>query len=282
MRIFLPTGSPDGLWRVEVSNWSGIGLMVPRGHYSSLRDQGEMQGPGVYVLVGPAETSSHFMRVYVGESDVLRKRLDSHFQQKDFWTRVVVFAAKDSNLNKAHVRYLEHRLVAKALKGGRAEVENGSAPSQPPLSDADTSDAEAFLDRVLLVLPIFGITAFEEAGSSSSKSGAHLYLSGKGANGTGQETPDGFVVFANSIARTDAVPSMQAFGLNLRDALIRDGILVADNEGLRLVQDYVFTSPSTAAGVLLGRNANGREEWKNEKGRTLKAIQEAQLDSPPN
>ncbi|MFM7490694.1 MAG: GIY-YIG nuclease family protein, partial [Actinomycetota bacterium] len=276
------TGSPDGLWRVEVANWSGIGMMVPRNRYTSLRDESEIQGPGVYVLVGPAETSSPFVRVYVGESDVLRKRLDSHFQQKDFWTRVIVFASKDSNLNKAHVRYLEHRLVSKALKGGRAEVENGSAPSQPSLSEVDKSDAEAFLDRMLLILPILGITAFEEAGSSSSKKRAHLYLSGKGANGTGQETPDGFVVFANSIARPDTVPSMQNFGLSLRDALIRDGILVPDNEGLRLVQDYVFTSPSTAAIVLLGRSANGREEWKDDKGRTLKAIQEAQLESTPD
>jgi hypothetical protein len=41
-----------------------------------------------------------------------------------------------------------------------------------------------------------------------------------------------------------------------------------------LAQDYLFDSPSTAAGVLLGRSANGRIEWKNEQGQTLKSIQE--------
>ncbi len=42
-----------------------------------------------------------------------------------------------------------------------------------------------------------------------------------------------------------------------------------------MTQDYIFNSPSTAAGVLLGRSANGRLEWQDAAGRTLKDIQEA-------
>ena len=43
-----------------------------------------------------------------------------------------------------------------------------------------------------------------------------------------------------------------------------------------LAQDYTFNSPSQAATVMMGRNANGRVEWKNKKGVTLKELQEAQ------
>jgi hypothetical protein len=42
------------------------------------------------------------------------------------------------------------------------------------------------------------------------------------------------------------------------------------------MQDYTFASPSTAAGVLAGRNMNGREAWKSADGRTVKGIQEAE------
>lgn len=48
---------------------------------------------------------------------------------------------------------------------------------------------------------------------------------------------------------------------------------LVDTEMFRLTQDYTFNSPSTAAGVLLGRSANGRIEWKDVKGRSLKEIQ---------
>ena len=47
---------------------------------------------------------------------------------------------------------------------------------------------------------------------------------------------------------------------------------------LRLTQDYKFSSPSTAAAVLLGRNANGRIEWKTATGETLKEIQEKAVE----
>lgn len=52
-------------------------------------------------------------------------------------------------------------------------------------------------------------------------------------------------------------------------------VLVADGVCLRLVQDYLFASPSLAAGVMLGRPANGRVEWRTTDGRTLKDIQDA-------
>jgi hypothetical protein len=39
-------------------------------------------------------------------------------------------------------------------------------------------------------------------------------------------------------------------------------------------EDYTFSSPSLAAAVLLARSANGRIEWKDDQGRTLKEIQE--------
>ena len=39
---------------------------------------------------------------------------------------------------------------------------------------------------------------------------------------------------------------------------------------------YVFASPSTAAGVVQGRTANGRIDWKTKEGRTLKQLQETE------
>ncbi|MEI6234140.1 MAG: DUF4357 domain-containing protein [Planctomycetota bacterium] len=63
--------------------------------------------------------------------------------------------------------------------------------------------------------------------------------------------------------------------LTLRKALIEKGILAERNGKLTLTQDYCFDSPSTAAGVMLGRTANGRIEWKDEQGTTLRDLQAA-------
>jgi Domain of unknown function (DUF4357) len=42
------------------------------------------------------------------------------------------------------------------------------------------------------------------------------------------------------------------------------------------IQDYVLPPPSTAAGVVQGRAANGRVDWKTKEGKTLKELQDRQ------
>ena len=277
IRLFLAEGVPDGLWVVEKSNWTGLGLVCPRASYQRSRSRDELLRPGVYVLIGPAENSAGRERIYVGEADVLSKRLDQHHANKDFWTRAVVFTSKDQNLNKAHVRYLEARLVRLANDAQRAEVENGNAPSQPSLSEAEAAEMDAFLDEMLTLYPVLDIRAFETVEAPAGT--GRLHLSGPAANAEGAETAEGFVVFSGSLARATPTAATRPHVVDLRDQLVSDGILAADGESLRFTRDYIFNSPSTAASVVLGGSANGRREWKDESGRSLRELGEAAVQT---
>ena len=123
IRIFLADGGADGVWVVEKSNWTGKALMAPRTRYRGLRARPDLDGPGVYLLIGPTESGVPSHRVYIGETDDLPGRLDHHTKNKDFWNRVIVFTSKDANLNKAHIRHLECRLIGLANAANRAELE---------------------------------------------------------------------------------------------------------------------------------------------------------------
>jgi hypothetical protein len=274
VRIFIPSGNPEGLRLIEKSNWTGLGLVFPRVLFVEVRQRDELKRTGVYVLWGPGE-AGQLLRVYVGEGDSVLSRLDQHTKQKDFWTHAVVFISKDQNLNKAHVKYLEARLVQLAAEAKRAELDNGNVPQLPALSEADAADAEGFLDNILLCLPIVGLNVFEKAKVVGPKS-RDLILKAKGIEARGQEATEGFVVRAGSQAVKQEVPSIHSFLSELRRSLVAQGVLEDAGMVYRLTQDYTFNSPSTAAGVLLGRSANGRVEWKDAQGRTLKEIQESE------
>lgn len=286
IRIFLVDGTPEGLRLIEKSNWTGLGIVVPRSQYGQARQREEFGRPGVYVLVGPGDSA--LPQIYVGEAEELRGRLDNHQQNKDFWTRVVAFISKDGNINKAHVRYLESRLVGLATAAKRAELTNGNSPTVPALSEADCADIENFLREMLVIFPVLEVTAFQPAGAShpaTQVSGEHsstqtpLHLKGPLTEATGADTADGFLVRAGARGRAQAVPSMQEWLKNIRDGLLKEQILVPDGDQLNLTQDYLFDSPSSAAGVLLGRAANGRAEWKDASGNTLKQLQVQALQS---
>lgn len=274
VRIFIPSGEPEGLNIVEKSNWTGQGIVFPRPLFAEARRRPELKRTGIYVLWGPSE-SGQLPRAYVGEGDSVLARLDQHAKIKDFWTHAVVFTSKDQNLNKAHVQYIESRLVALASEAKRCELDNGNVPQAPSLSEADVADAEGFLADVLLCLPIVGVSLFEKAKVVGPR-GRDFLLKGKGIEARGVDSPQGFVVRAGAMAVKAEAPSIHAYLTALRLALVEKGVLEDLGETLRLTQDYTFASPSTAAGVLLARTGNGRIEWKDANGRTLKEVQEAE------
>jgi hypothetical protein len=107
---------------------------------------------------------------------------------------------------------------------------------------------------------------------SSAKS--PLIIEAKGVVANGYETDEGFVVTAGSHAASKAVPSLPKNLGSLRDKLRKEKILVADGDYLKYAKPYTFESCSTAASVTLGRNSNGRIEWKNTKGTTMRDLQE--------
>lgn len=277
LRIFVTDGDPDGLRLVERSNWIGKAVVFPRTLLPSIKKRDEFGQTGVYLLLGPREDGEG-EKLYIGEGDPVRERLESHYAKKDFWTRAVFFVAGPGQLNKAHVQYLEAHLLQLAKAARRMTLDNANQPTEPTLSEADRADMQVFLDNMLGMLPVLGIHAFEQASTVTAiKKNALLTCKGKGVVATGYEATQGFVVKAGSQVAGETVPSMQQHvrGMyDLRQELINNGVLQTDNGNYRFTQDYAFNSPSTAAAVILGRSANGRVEWKDAGGRTLKELQE--------
>lgn len=275
VRVFLPDGDPEGVKVVEKSNWTGCGLVIPRSIFGGAKNRPELARAGVYFLVGQAGDSP-LPRVYVGEGDPVRPRLEQHAKGKDFWTHVVTFTSKDQNLNKAHVQHLESRLVALAKASKRCDLENGNVPQPPSLSESDIAEIEGFLDDVLLCLPILGYSYFESPPEVVAN-GMELHLKVKGLVARGYQATQGFVVVKGSQAARVESEAIHAYLTETRRELARQGVLRVAGPLLEFTQDYTFGSPSTASGVLLGRTSNGRVEWKTIDGRTLKSVQDAEV-----
>lgn len=278
LRIFVADGDPDGLRIVDRFNASARAVVFPRALLPQVKARPELQQTGVYLLLGPRPDGEGDL-LYVGEGDPIRPRLESHYAQKDFWTRAIGFVAVGGLMNKAHVQFLEARLVALARAAKRVPLDNGNFPSEPTLSEADRADMEVFLGHMLGMLPVLGVHAFESAPAVAAKASPVLSCKGKGVLASGYEASQGFVVKAGSQAVTESVPSMQQHvrGMyDVRQELIANGVLTMADGLYRFTQDYSFSSPSTAAAVVLGRSANGRIEWKDAQGRTLKELQEAE------
>jgi len=261
--LFLIDGTPDGVIACELSNWTGKGYRIPRNNLKDVSNRSDLKKPGVYFLIGHNEDDKE--AVYIGESEDVFKRLYQH-QEKDFWTEALVFISKDENLNKAHIKYLEFSLHDEAVEANRYKVFNSNVPTKPAISEAEIAVMSEFSTNLKLLVGALGFRIFEKLTKSlTSKQDKYLIDAARGAVATGIMTTEGFVVFKGSKIASTEVPSMPESFKKKRAQIISEKVVI----DFEFTQDYLFSSPSTAAAVVMGRSANGLKEWKLKDGSNL-------------
>ncbi|MDD4111200.1 MAG: GIY-YIG nuclease family protein [Clostridia bacterium] len=275
IKLFLIDGDTNGRLTCELSNWTGKAYKLPRNLIKICTDRPEIQTTGVYMLLNKSADLSEKGQLYIGEAENIFNRLTQHVKEKDFWNEAIVFISKDDNLNKAHIKYLENRLHDIACSANRYELINNQKPTQSSISESDKAEMEEFLANILTLVSTLGYNAFEQIRQADikvqpDKEEDLFYISAtRGANGIGKTTSEGFVVFENSQVADPITNSYPKTMQKLRDTLISEGVIVKENDKLIMKRDYLFSSSSSAAMIIMGRSANGLTEWKMKSGKTL-------------
>jgi hypothetical protein len=274
IKIFLVHGDPKRLRTAELSNWTGKAVAGPRSEIEGVIEREESGSTGVYFLTGN-DPESGKPALYVGEAENIRDRVKAHLE-KDFWNQIVYFISKDENLTKAHIRYLEGKLIEKARQANRALVMNGQS-SGAKLPESDREDMEVFLEKIHQLLPVLGVELLVAAVGKAATDAERkmLYCEIKGLKARGHLTPNGFLVLKGSQAVLKDRASAQKYPwpLNMRQRLRDEGVLSVSEDHLEFMPDEEFSSPSAAAAVVHGGHANGLIAWKNKEGKTLKEIE---------
>lgn len=304
IRIFLSDSTVSGIRHGEIVNWTGQALACPRTRFQELREWNEVKKPGVYFLFGVNDETGEDA-VYIGEAEVVIERLLSHYADKAFWSDVVTFTSKDDNLTKAHVKYLESRLISIANEVDRYLVINSNQPQIPTLPRSDRDAMEEYIESVRMLLgvlgykllePLFGgdtksleprqvAMPFAALPSDDSLTTVHtqsnysilkLAVSGIAARAT--PTDEGLVVMEGSEAALVVHSSLSGGYRAVREKLIETGVLKLDGSKYKFAKNQLFSSPSQAAAVIVGYAINGRENWKTQDGKTYAENERTNID----
>lgn len=271
IKLYLVDGTPGGLITAEIMNWTGHVLCGPRARLPDLLQRSEAKRSGVYLLLG---SDGVVPKAYIGESDDLAERFKNHQQlgksskadtsdKLDDWDRICLITSKDANLTKGHVKYLESRLIALAKQAGRSKLVNVQKAPYKGLPEADEADMEYFVEQVESLLPVLGIDILRAPKAKQTTQSSPTFVmevKKHGISAKAQEVDSEFVVLQGSQARQawEGVPGSYQ---GLFEELVQKGVLTKDKQLMVFTQDYPFKSPSAAAAIVAGRNANGRISW---------------------
>jgi len=295
LKLFLVDGTPTGVITAELRNWSGKAVVAPRTALPDLIKRPEASRTGVYLLMGADPEKTGSLLMYVGEGDNVKARLTAHDSDdsKQFFTRLCLIVSKDEYLTKAHVRYLESRILSQIKNAGRAKLVNGTEPESRGLPESEIADMEGFLSEVETLLPVIGFDvlrppAESAVGNSADPMEPTFVFTEAGIPARARVVGGEFVVLAGSLARSVETASLYEGYRNKPRDLLDDGALVPDHDGkfYRFTRDVPFGSPSGAGAVVYGSNIPGPLYWREEKTEQsykdwrAQKFSDAQKDSP--
>ena len=273
LELFFIDGKPDGMLTAEVFGWTGHILIAPRTRLLDALKRKESSYTGVYILLGDTEGEP---LAYIGEGENIANRIKSHDAKKDWWTKAVLITSAANNLHKAHVQYLESRLVQLGLNTLNIKLENSTNPTLPSLSEASKSNMESFVEQLLMILPAIRVDIFTSRTKSDEPVKNNqamnldlaptfeLTLKKEGIKATAKLEGSEFIVQKGSLARGKYIGdrSDKSSYWKLHDKLIEQGVLVESGKHKVFSKSYAFSSTSAAGAVCNGRSTSGPIAWK--------------------
>ena len=288
INMFLMDGEVTGKIKCTLSNWTGVIYKIPRIQLGDLKSRDEMKQSGIYFLFGRDEDKQKDV-TYIGQATTRKNgegvllRIQEHTRDThaDYFNDVIILTTQNNSFGPTEISYLENKFTQLAKEAGRYIVKNSNDPNPGNVTEEKESELDEIVENTLMIIGTLGYRVFvpmtkEVSQDLTDNHSTYLYLkrktkkSNKVIEATCERTTEGFVVLEGSQVEIKDSPYLPASLKEMRQNLIayrviQDGVL----KGKQL-----FSSPSYAATFLLGMQTNGRTDWKDQDGRTLKELEE--------
>ena len=288
INMFLMDGKVTGKIKCTLSNWTGVIYKIPRIQLADLKSRDEMKQSGIYFLFGRNEDKQKDV-TYIGQATNRKNgegvlfRVQEHTRDNhaDYFNDVIILTTQNNSFGPTEISYLENKFTQLAKESGRYIVKNGNEPNSGNVTEEKQSELDEVVENTLMIVGTLGYRVFVPMTKISEKDLSndqltYLYLkrkskkSNKVIEARCERTSEGFVVLEGSqieLIDSNVIPSsLQKLRKELIDTnVIKDGILQ---------EKQLFSSPSYAAAFVIGMNTNGRMDWKDKNGKTLKELEE--------
>ena len=288
INMFLMDGEVTGKIKCTLSNWTGVIYKIPRIQLGDLKSRDEMKQSGIYFLFGRDEDKQKDV-TYIGQATTRKNgegvllRIQEHTRDihADYFNDVIILTTQNNSFGPTEISYLENKFTQLAKEAGRYIVKNSNDPNPGNVTEEKESELDEIIENTLMIIGTLGYRVFVPMTKKVSQDltdnhSTYLYLkrktkkSNKVIEATCERTTEGFVVLDGSQVEIKDSPYLPASLKEMRQNLIASRVI---QDGV-LKEKQLFSSPSYAAAFLLGMQTNGRTDWKDQDGRTLKELEE--------
>lgn len=263
--------NPNGIRIVKNPSFPFDAYIIPRCCMAETTNAIPEKKIGIYFLFDENRT-----QVYVGQTGDGIGRLQTHHQQKDFWSIAIMFLAEKDKWISLIDELETYSIIRleKAEKGTRFKLQNKKKLGRKEESLTNLSEIKKIFFEIKFCLAAFEYN-IETPSSKVNDIDSSMVLvqatrGGIKAEGVFYPKDGTIVVKANSEIRLDNLANSECVK-KLRQEYKGNG-KIKKVKGKYILQENVsFEKLSPAAEFVIGGSCNGKTEWKSD-GKTLKDL----------
>ena len=235
-----------------------------------LDDMAKVENAGnyaIYFLFGNDDDEHPIPTIYVGQSKNGAGRIIDHKYKKTFWSHCIMFVSDNNAFDTNAIDYMEYYFIQKVVSAGVYVVENkDERKKKPNVSIYDQPAYDQYITQIEFLLQIEGVRLTLPAKKIAEK---YYKLRGKGPSAQAYFQEGKFYLEVGSIIRPSATKSesmksiMDRRKQQIAQLLAEKKIAPSkdDDRCYEVLYPLSFKSPSTMAVFVLGRSANGWDEF---------------------
>ena len=235
-----------------------------------LEDMAKVENAGnyaIYFLLGNDDDEHPIPTIYVGQSKNGAGRIIDHKYKKSFWSHCIMFVSDNNAFDTNAIDYMEYYFIQKVVSAGVYMVENkDERKKEPNVSIYDKPTYDQYITQIEFLLQIEGVRLTLPVKKIAEKS---YKLRGKGPSAQAYFQEGKFYLEVGSIIRPSATKSESMKSIidrrkqQIAQLLAEKKIAPSkdDDRCYEVLYPLSFKSPSTMAVFVLGRSANGWDEF---------------------
>jgi len=270
--IFLIDWNPTWFRKIYLNNRLTLGFFIPRKDLDKAKNRDEFTRSWVYFLLWKNEEDKNL--VYIWQTWNLLERIKQHHNdiKKDFWNSAIIFTTDNWSWNESDLNFLEKKLIEDAKKLWNYIIKNSQSWNTWLIKEERIPDLEENIDDIKILISSLWFSIFKEKTSKEDKKEKY-FCQRNWNNGVWYYTKEWFLVLKWSVWSFEIKEYALSALKNIQQKLFLENILKQENEKIIFLQDYLFSSPSTASSVIIWNKSNGWIDWKTENWKTLHEIE---------
>ncbi|NDK09413.1 GIY-YIG nuclease family protein [Candidatus Gracilibacteria bacterium] len=267
LQITFYKSETNGIKILEFSRGEIIGFFIPKLLFSNelLKSnyfENIITNSGVYFLLGE--------EIYIGQALNIFERLKGHIREgKKEFKDIICFTTSNNSFDEGDINYLEKSIISQAKQNSDMSLMNLNIGNNTNIRNFRKSDLDQYTDEIKFILNILGSNFLEKTREKKISNDDFFYIDSKETKGKLILDEKGYIVVSGSFGKDNQKPSMTKSYITLKNELIEKGIIQKFDGKLMFTKDYIFTSASAPAQILLGYSVSGPQKWKSKDGVTL-------------